>query len=149
MILPEINSEQERFLCMISRGADGGVEMPSTREELISMLESYRLMYNYEKHEEGLMFYSAKAFLKTLTRLGERDRDSLGFAYISSVMQVVEKRKFFKSLSESTKNRGVKAERHLIEYLIRKKWIAVHGSQARVTVEGTSRLSHMELVNQY
>ncbi len=144
MILPELNSAQDQFLSGIANGTNS---IPSTKEELISMLESYRLMYNYEKHEEGFMFHSSKAFLKTLTRLG--GKDELGFAYISSVMQVVDKRKCFKSLSESTKNRRVKADRYLVQYLIKEKWIAVHGNQARVTVDGTFKLSHMELVNQY
>lgn len=144
MILPELNSAQDKFLSGIANGSNS---IPSTKEDLISMLESYRLMYNYEKHEEGFVFHSSKAFLKTLTRLG--DKDVLGFAYISSVMQVVEKRKCFKGLSESTKNRRVKAERYLVQHLLNKKWIAVHGNQARVTVEGGIELDRMECINQY
>jgi hypothetical protein len=144
MILPELNSAQDKFLSGIANGTNN---IPITREGLISMLESYRLMYKYEKHEEGFMFHSSKVFLKTLTRLG--DKDELGFAYISSVMQVVDKRKCFKCLSESTKNRRVKAERYLVQYLIKEKWIAVHGNQARVTVDGGLELDRMECVNQY
>ncbi|AUG84980.1 hypothetical protein MAELSTROM_61 [Pseudoalteromonas phage Maelstrom] len=144
MILPEINSAQDKILSGI---ANGRIDIPSSAGGLISLLESFRVAYNYDKHEEGLMFHSAEAFLKTLTRLG--GKDELGFAYISSVMQVVEKRKSFKDLSSSTKNRGIKASRHLVKYLIEKKWIAVHGNQARITVSGTLELDHMEFVNQY
>ena len=138
MELPKINAAQSRIL-------SGLTLIPETRAELAEMLEEYRLAYDYEKHEEGLIFKSSKVFLKTLERLGRKDE--LGFAYTSSVMQVVEQRKCFRNLSESTSNRKVKADRYLIEYLIKKKWIAVHGSQARVTTEGSSRL--MEFVNQY
>lgn len=144
MKLPELNSAQDEFLAELSNGVH---DMPSTRKELVLMLESFLVMYNYEKHEEGFIFHSSKAFLKTLARLGKSD--VLGFVYISSAMQVVEKRKSFKQLSDSTKNRNIKAERLLIEYLIKNKWIAVHGNQARITVEGSSKLNHMEFVNQY
>jgi hypothetical protein len=144
MNLPELNSAQDKFLSGVASGIHN---IPSTKEDLVLMLESFLVMYNYEKHEEGFVFHSSKAFLKTLTRLGVRD--DLGFAYISSVMQVVKKRKCFKDLSESTKNRKVKAERHLIENLIKNKWVAVHGSQVRVTVEGALNLGNMESVNQY
>lgn len=144
MILPEINSAQEKILSDI---ANGVTKLPNTAGALISMLEAFRVAYNYEKHEEGLIFHSAKAFLKTLARLGSND--DLGFVYTSSVMQVVKRRKSFKDLSASTKNRCVRAERYLIEYLIEKKWIAVHGNQARITVAGTLELDHMEFANQY
>ena len=144
MELPKPNSAQDGFLSEVSRGMHS---IPKSAGELVEMLESFLVMYNYEKHEEGFVFHSSKAFLKTLTRLGSKD--DLGFAYISSVMQVVEQRKCFENLSASTVNRRVNAERYLIEFLIRKKWIAVHGSQARVTTEGSARLSHMEFVNQY
>tara|TARA_R110000851_G_scaffold12465_1_gene43253 strand:+ start:2388 stop:2822 length:435 start_codon:yes stop_codon:yes gene_type:complete len=144
MNLPELNSAQEKFLSGVASGVHS---IPGTKMDLISMLESFTVMYNYEKHEEGFIFHSSKAFLKTLTRLGSKD--DLGFAYISSVMQVVEKRRCFKNLADSTKNRRVKAERHLIEHLIKEKSIAVHSNQARITVEGTSKLDHMEFVNQY
>lgn len=144
MDLPEINSAQDKILSDI---ANGRIEIPSTAGDLISLLETFRVAYNYDKHEEGLIFHSSKAFLKTLTRLG--GKDDLGFAYISSVMQVVEKRKSFKDLAKSTKNRCVEADRHLIKYLIKKEWIAVHGNQARITVKGSLELDHMEFVNQY
>ncbi len=144
MILPKLNSAQDSFLAELANGVH---DIPSTRGELILMLESFLVMYNYEKHEEGFIFHSSKAFLKTLARLGKSY--DLGFVYISSVMQVVEKRKSFKELLDSTKNRNIKAERYLIEYLIKEKWIAVHGNQARITVEGSSKLAHMEFVNQY
>lgn len=144
MKLTELNSAQDSFLSEVAIGVHG---IPTSSEELISMLESFLVMYNYEKYEEGFIFHSSKAFMKTLERLGRKD--DLGYAYISSVMQVVEKRKCFKNLSDSTKNRNVKAERHLIEHLVKNKWISVHGSQARVTTEGLSKLEHMIAVNQY
>ena len=144
MNLPELNSAQDKFLSGV---ASGIYNIPSTKEDLVLMLESFLAMYNYEKHEEGFIFHSSKAFLKTLTRLGAND--DLGFAYISSVMQVVEKRKCFKNLLDSTKNRNVSAERHLIQYLVKNKWVAAHGNQVRVTVEGTLKLDRMESVNQY
>ena len=144
MNLPELNTAQEEY---ISRLIDGVHSMPCKRNDLVLMLKSFLVMYDYEKHEEGFIFKSSKAFLKTLTRLGAND--NLGFAYISSVMQVVEKRKCFKNLLDSTKNRNVSAERHLIQYLVKNKWIAIHGNQVRVTVEGTLKLDRMESVNQY
>ena len=144
MKLPELNSAQDQFLSEVARGVHS---IPGSKNDLVLMLESFRVMYDYEKHEEGLIFHSSKAFLKTLARLGAKD--PLGFAYISSVMQVVEKRKNFKLLSESTKNRGVTAERHLIKHLVKQKWIAIYGSQARVTVEGSIKLDRMELANKY
>ena len=144
MKLPELNLAQAEFL---SRVASGVHSIPSTEISLISMLESFLVMYDYEKHEEDFIFNSSKGFLKTLTRLG--GQDDLGFAYISSVMQVVEKRRCFKDLSDSTKNRKVNAARCLIKQLLKNKWIAIHGSQVRVTVEGALNLDHMESVNQY
>ena len=144
MNLPELNTAQEEY---ISRLIDGVHSMPCKRNDLVLMLKSFLVMYNYEKHEENFIFNSSKTFLKTLTRLG--GQDELGFAYISSVMQVVEKRRCFKDLFDSTKNRKVNAARCLIEHLLKNKWIAIHGSQVRVTVEGALNLDHMESVNQY
>ena len=144
MNLPELNTAQEEY---ISRLIDGVHSMPCKRNDLVLMLKSFLVMYDYEKHEEGFIFKSSKAFLKTLTRLGAQDK--LGFAYISSVMQVVEKRSCFKNLADSTKNRKVSATRHLLKHLVKNKWIAPHGNQVRITVEGSSNLERMESVNQY
>tara|TARA_R110000851_G_scaffold128931_1_gene261501 strand:- start:127 stop:561 length:435 start_codon:yes stop_codon:yes gene_type:complete len=144
MKLPELNSAQDEFLSRVAKGIH---KIPSTKEDFILSVRAFFVMYNYEKHEEGFVFHSSKAFLKTLTRLGGKDK--LGFAYISSVMQVVEKRRCFKDLLDSTKNRKVSATRCLIEHLLKNKWVAIHGSQIRITVEGALNLVHMESVNQY
>lgn len=144
MKLAELNSKQDEFLCEILAGDHC---IPKTKEDLVTLLESFLTMYDFDKHEDGPLFYSVKGFLSSLFRLGEKD--PYGYAYISSVMQIINKRKYFKTLSSSTKNREVKAERYLIEHLIKNNWISVSGVQARVTVDGLSHLNRIELINQY
>ena len=143
MDLPKINTAQEKIL---SKVLGGSISIPSTREELAFLLEKFRVAYDYESYEKGLIYRSSQAFLKTLARLG--GRDELGFAYISSVMQVVEKRRSFKDLSRSTKNRSVSADKYLVKNLIGKGFVGAHGAQIRITTDGMKELKRMEAADQ-
>lgn len=109
----KINEVQVKMMGEIEREE---ISLPNNHSELFDLVKNILMAFDFEKEELPMMEKCKEQFIKFSMQKG----DAGGEVYISGVKYILENRKYFKLLSESMRQRGIKdPSREIVRSMIK------------------------------